>query len=58
MNKHDFDRIAASVEEAGKIRQGKLRPGRTTQMDPADIRSKRKGPDMSPQEPSFEMKPE
>ncbi len=58
MNEHDFDRHAASVKQAGEIKRGTLKPGRTTQMDQADIRLIRKRLDKSQQEPSFELKPE
>ena len=37
MNERDFDQLAASVKQAGAIKRGKLKPGRTIQMDPADI---------------------
>lgn len=58
MNEHDFDRLEASVKQAGEIKRGTSKPGRTTQMDQADIRSNRKGLDKSQQEPSFLLKPE
>ncbi len=51
MNKRDFDQLAASVQQAGAIKRGKLKPGRTTHMVPADIRMIRKRLDRSQQEP-------
>lgn len=55
MNEHDFDRLAASVKQAGEIKRGTLKPGRTMQVDPADIRSNTKGQDKSQQEPFGEI---
>lgn len=42
MNEHDIYRLAASVKQAGEIKRAGLKPGRTTQMDQADIRLIRK----------------
>ena len=42
MNERDFDQLVASVEQAGAIKRGKMKPGRRIQMDPADIRMIRK----------------
>ena len=50
MNERDFDQLAASVKQAGAIKRGKLKPGRTTRMDPADIRMIRKKLDKSQSE--------
>ena len=50
MNEHDFDQLVASVKQAGAIKSGKMKPGRTTQMDPADIRMIRKKLDKSQSE--------
>ncbi|MDE2890095.1 MAG: hypothetical protein OXR72_17985 [Gemmatimonadota bacterium] len=55
MNEHDFARLAASVKQAGEITRGTLKPGRTMQVDPADIRSNTKGHDKSQQEPFGEI---
>lgn len=55
MNEHDFDRLAASVKQVGEIKRGTLKPGRTMQVDPADIRSNTKGHDKSQQEPFGEI---
>ena len=53
MNKRDFDQLAASVQQAGAFKRGRLKPGRTTYMDPADIRLIRKRLNRSQQEPFF-----
>ena len=50
MNKRDFDQLAASVKQAGEIKRGKLKPGRTIRMDPADIRMIRQKLDKSQSE--------
>lgn len=50
MNERDFDQLATSVKQAGAIKRGKLKPGRTIQMDPADIRMIRKKLDRSQSE--------
>ena len=50
MNKRDFDQLAASVKQAGEIKRGKLKPERTIQMDPADIKLIRKKLDKSQSE--------
>ena len=50
MNERDFDQLAASVKQAGAIKRGKLKPGRTTRMDPADIRMIRQKLDKSQSE--------
>ena len=50
MNERDFDQLVASVKQAGAIKRGKMKPGRTTQMDAADIRMIRKKLDKSQSE--------
>ena len=40
MNERDFDQLVASVKQAGAIKRGKLKPGRTIQMDPCRIGSR------------------
>ena len=50
MNGRDFDKLVSSVKQAGAIKRGKLQPGRTTQMEPADIRLIRKKLDKSQSE--------
>ena len=47
MKERDFDKLVASVKQAGAIKRGKMKPGRTIQMDPADVRSIRKKLDKS-----------
>ena len=50
MNERDFDNLVTSIEQAGAIKRGKLQPGRTTQMDPAEIKLIRKKLDKSQSE--------
>jgi putative transcriptional regulator len=35
----DFDRLVASVKQAGAIRRGQLKPGRMTEFRPEDVRA-------------------
>jgi putative transcriptional regulator len=35
----DFDRLVASVKQAGGIRRGQLKPGRVTEFRPEDVRA-------------------
>jgi putative transcriptional regulator len=39
MRNKDFDKLAASVKQAGKIKRGKLKPSRTFFFKPADIKA-------------------
>jgi len=39
MNRTDFRKLTASIRQAGKIRRGRLRPGRVTTFKPADVRA-------------------
>ena len=39
MKQKDFDRLVASVKEAGAIRRGELKPSRVTDFDPEDVRA-------------------
>lgn len=39
MKQHDFDRLLASVKQAGAIRRGQLKPGRVTEFRPEDVRA-------------------
>jgi putative transcriptional regulator len=39
MKKKDFDKLAASVKQAGKIKRGKLKPSRSFVFKPADIKA-------------------
>jgi putative transcriptional regulator len=41
VKKTDFDKLVASVKQAGKIKRGKLKPGRVFHFRPADIKSVR-----------------
>jgi putative transcriptional regulator len=38
MKSTDFNKLVASVKQAGKIRRGQLRPSRVTTFKPADVR--------------------
>lgn len=50
MNERDFDQLIASVKQAGAIKRGKMRPGRSIQMNPTDIKMIRKKLDKSQSE--------
>lgn len=50
MKKQDFDKLLGSVAQAGKIKRGKLKPGRTFEFTPADIKKIRGGLDKSQSE--------
>jgi putative transcriptional regulator len=39
MNQKDFNNLAQSIKQAGKIRRGNLRPGRIRSITPADVRA-------------------
>ena len=39
MKKKDFDKLIASVKQAGKIKRGKLKPSRVFRFKPADIKA-------------------
>jgi putative transcriptional regulator len=39
MNEKDFNILAQSVKQAGKIRRGEMKPSRTTIFKPADVRA-------------------
>ena len=39
MKKKDFDKLVASVKQAGKIKRGKLKPSRIFRFKPADIKA-------------------
>ncbi len=39
MNQKDFNNLAKSIKQAGKIRRATLRPGRVHSITPADVRS-------------------
>ena len=42
MKKEDFEKLAASIREAGEIKAGKKKPSRTYEIDPPKIRNIRK----------------
>jgi putative transcriptional regulator len=50
MKKKNFDRLVASVKQAGAIRRGRLKPGRVTEFRPEDVRSTRLKLDLSQEE--------
>ena len=39
MKKKDFDKLVASVKQAGKIKRGRLKPSRVFRFKPADIKA-------------------
>ena len=39
MKRKDFDKLVASVKQAGKIKRGKLKPSRVFRFKPADIKA-------------------
>ena len=39
MKQKDFDRLVTSVKQAGAIRRGHLKPGRTTDFRSEDVRA-------------------
>ena len=39
MRQTDFDRLVASVKQAGAIRRGQLKPGRVTELQAEDVRA-------------------
>lgn len=41
MKKNDFEKLVASVKQAGRIKKGKLKPGRVFDFKPADIKAVR-----------------
>jgi putative transcriptional regulator len=41
MKRKDFERLVASVKQAGAIRRGRLKPGRVTEFHPDDVRETR-----------------
>jgi putative transcriptional regulator len=46
----DFDRLVASIRQAGKIRRGEMKPGRVFEFAPADVKSIRQRLGKSQQE--------
>ncbi len=47
MKQKDFDRLVASVKQAGTIRRGHLKPGRATDFRPEDVQAIRAWPKKS-----------
>ena len=39
MKQNDFDRLVASVKQAGAIRRGQLKPGRVTELQAENVRA-------------------
>jgi putative transcriptional regulator len=39
MKQKDFERLVASVKQAGAIRRGQLKPGRVTELQAEDVRA-------------------
>ena len=50
MKERDFEKLVESVKQTGAIKRGRMRPGRVTQFEPADIKSIRKKLDKSQSE--------
>ena len=50
MRKKDFDKLVASIKQAGKIKQGKSKASRTFDFKPADIKRIRARLDVSQSE--------
>ena len=38
MIKKDFENLAESIRQAGKIRRGEMKPGRSTEVAPLDVK--------------------
>ena len=41
MKKKDFDKLAASIRQAGRIRRGQAKPARVTEFAPLDVKAVR-----------------
>ncbi len=50
MNKRDFDKLVASVKEAGKIRRREMKASRVFDLKPADIKAVRRKLNLSQSE--------
>jgi putative transcriptional regulator len=50
MNKREFEKLVASVKQAGKIRRGEMKPSRVFNLKPADIKAVRKKLNLSQSE--------
>lgn len=53
MKEDDFDNLVRSVKQAGKIKRGQLKPGRTFEFNPMDIKTIRNTLDKSQSEFAF-----
>lgn len=42
MKKKDFDNLVVSVRQAGRIRRGEMKPARTSEFTPVDVKAVRK----------------
>ena len=42
MNQKDFDKLTASIKQAGKIRRGSMKPIHITNVGPADVKAIRR----------------
>ncbi len=50
MNKKEFEKLVASVKQAGKIKRGKMKASRVVDLKPMDIREVRKKLNLSQSE--------
>mgnify|MGYP001615934145 FL=1 len=50
MNKREFEKLVASVKQAGKIRRGEMKAFRVSDLKPMDIKTVRKKLDLSQSE--------
>ncbi len=50
MNKKEFEKLVASVKQAGKIKRGEMKASRVVDLKPMDIREVRKKLDLSQSE--------
>jgi len=39
MKKKDFDNLVASIKQAGRMKRGKMKPGRVTEFAPVDVKA-------------------
>jgi putative transcriptional regulator len=50
MNKREFEKLVASVKQAGKIRRGEMKASRVVDLKPADIKTVRRKLNLSQSE--------
>lgn len=50
MNKREFEKLVASVKQAGKIKRGEMKPSRVFDLKPADIKTVRRKLNLSQSE--------